>query len=95
MGPEVEGDLINDKNGAHKSMGVSDVMSTLSSAHNYIYRVLFLPFTPLSSLLSSTNPSIRSTLSPASKLARPRLLPAPVRLLFLFLRDGGRVAYEL
>lgn len=95
MGPEVEDDLINDKNGAHRSIGASDVMSTLSSAHNYISRVLFLPFTPLSSLLSSTNPSIRSTLSPASKLARPRLLPAPTGPLFLFLRDGGRVEYEL
>lgn len=37
MGPEVEGDLISDKNGAHKSIGVSDVMSTLSSAHNHVY----------------------------------------------------------
>lgn len=37
MGPEVEGDLISDKNGAHKSIGASDVMSTLSSAHNHVY----------------------------------------------------------
>lgn len=36
MGPEVEGDLISDKNGAHKSIGVSDVMSTLSSAQSHL-----------------------------------------------------------
>lgn len=45
MGPEVEDDLINDKNGAHRSIGASDVMSTSSSAHKlHLPSIIILTF---------------------------------------------------